>query len=79
MKQKRRYYENAVKNKMNDCLEKKVKYEETEKIMGLSRTMFYSADEKQSKKILGELKIYQVKYPKLIELSNLSLEKLLTH
>jgi transposase-like protein len=79
LKQKRRSYENALKNKKNDWLEKKVKYEEAERIMGLSRTMFYSAEEKQSKKILGELKVYQAKYPKLIEFFDRSLEKLLTH
>lgn len=79
LKQKRRSYENALKNKTTDCLEKKVKYEEAENIMGLSRAMFYSADEKQSKKILGELKIYQAKYPKLIAFFDRSLEKLLTH
>jgi transposase-like protein len=47
--------------------------------MGLSRTMFYSSDEKQSSKILGELKIYQAKYPKLIEFFDRNLEKLITH
>ena len=79
LKQKRRSYENALKNKTTDCLEKKDKYEEAEKIMGLSRAMFYSSDKKQSTKILGELRIYQAKYPKLIAFFERSLEKLLTH
>jgi len=79
LKQKRRSYENAVRNKKNDWLEKKIQYEEAEKIMGLSRTMFYSSDEKQSKKILGQLHVYQVKYPRLLEFFERSLEKLLTH
>ncbi len=79
LKQKRRSYENALKNKTSNCLEKKDKYEEAEKIMGLSRAMFYSSDEKQSTKILGALRIYQAKYPRLIAFFDRSLEKLLTH
>jgi len=79
LKQKRRSYENALKNKTTDCLEKKVKYEETEKIMELSRAMFYSSDKKQSTKILGELKTYQDRYPKLLDFFDRCLEKLLTH
>ncbi len=79
LKQKRRSYENALKNKTTDSLEKKIKYEEAEKIMELSRAIFYSSDKKQSTKILGELKIYQAKYPKLIDFFDRSLEKLLTH
>jgi transposase-like protein len=79
LKQKRRAYENALKNKTTDCLEKKDKYVEAEKIMGLSRRMFYSSDKKQSMKIFDELKIYKAKYPKLIAFFYRSLEKLFTH
>jgi len=55
------------------------KYVEAEKIMGLSRRMFYSSDKKQSMKIFDELKIYKAKYPKLIAFFYRSLEKLFTH
>jgi transposase-like protein len=79
LKQKRRAYEMAVKIRRSDLLERKNQYQEAEKIMGLCRSLFYSSDNVESKRLLKQLQTYCDRYPRLIEFFNRNLEKLLTH
>lgn len=79
LKQKRRAYNKSVKQNKSDRLRRQKEYEEAEKIMSLSRRMFYTTEEKQSEEILKELKSYGDKYPKLIDFFNRKIKNLLTH
>ncbi len=78
-KQKRRAYENAVKTQSSDMLEKKNRYEEAEKIMGLCKSLFYSSTKMESKKIRRQFQRYRDEYTKLFEFFGRNLKKLLTH
>lgn len=77
LRQKRKAYQKASRN--DGVVHQEKEYREAETIFTLTRELFYSRDEKQSKKILSGLRCYQNKYPKLFDFFDRHLDKLLTH
>lgn len=79
LKQKRKSYQKSSPVEEESYKIKEKEYWEAETIFRLTREMFYCSKENQSKKILGDLRTYKSKYPKLFEFFNRHLDKLLTH
>ncbi|MEW6195043.1 MAG: hypothetical protein AB1521_07805 [Bacteroidota bacterium] len=79
LRQKRKAYQKTyVKDRAAyEMIEKD--YREAEMVFSLTRELFYSQDETQSKKILSNLRCYQNKYPKIFDFFDRHLNKLLTH